>query len=410
MVVRSMPRDVQWALRAAREYCSRPQWSHLVFGVTGWLLCSAAKLCRVAGAAKGGHRTSLARFLSQAEWAADMVLKAVTLELVRWLRPRSGEGLLLLIDDTRIAKRAKRMAALTKIWDHTSQRFVHGHIVVHAAIVFRGVTLPWSFELWLPEKYCRREQLAYRKVTSIAAEMIGTFTPPNGVKVRVLFDAFYLCASVTKACELRGFTWFSVASKNRRISREGRGQSGQLGDLAAGVLKHRSGHVRMKRDRGWRWLRIATIDGRLKKIGRVRIVFSKRPGDAWKKVVAIVTNETHLAAREIVSIYERRWAIEVLFKELKGSLGLGSYQMLARSGVVRHLHLAALAHLTLTRHSLTAAGAQAQQPHKDVPLPKFQTRLVTLRAAIQRQQIERLIERTKPAKLRQRLRKLLLAT
>jgi hypothetical protein len=100
---------------------------------------------------------------------------------------------------------------------------------------------------------------------------------------------------------------------------------------------------------------------------------------------------------------------EVLFKELKGSFGLGSYQMLARPGIVRHLPLAALAHLTLTRHGLTAIGAPAKQPHQDVLLPKFQTRLATLRADIQRQQTERIVERIKHAKLRQRLRKLLLA-
>jgi SRSO17 transposase len=326
------------------------------------------------------------------------------------MKPHKGEVLYLLLDDTKTAKRGKKMDALTKIYDHAGQRFVKGHILVHAAILFRGVTLPWSFELWLPEKYCRAQQLAYRKQTTIVAEMIRAFTPPKGVKVRVLFDAFYLCAPVTNACENRGFTWFSVASKNRRFSRKGRGKSGRLGDLASGVLKHQNQSVRMKRDRGWRWLRLASADGSLKKIGQVRIVFSKRPGDPWKNLVAIATNETNLAAREIVSIYERRWAIEVLFKELKGSFGLGSYQMLARQGIVRHLHLAALAHLTLTRHSLRAVGAQAKQPHKDVLLPKFQTRLNTLRDDIHRQQTERLVERIKHPKLRQRLRKILLAT
>jgi hypothetical protein len=83
--------------------------------------------------------------------------------------------------------------------------------------------------------------------------------------------------------------------------------------------------------------------------------------------------------------------------------------MLARQGIVRHLHLSALAHLTLTRHSLTAVGAKAKQPHKDVLLPKFQTRLATLRAVIRRHQTERIIERIKHPKLRQRLRQLLLA-
>jgi len=283
-----------------------PQWEHLVFGVTAWLLCGVAKLCHLARVVDAGHRTSLARFLSGAEWAAEAVLRAVVLDQLRWLKPQRGEVLHLVIDDTRIAKRGKQMAALSKIWNDAEQRFVRGHIVVHAAIVFRGVVFPWSFELWLPEKYGRAQRLTYRKQTTIAAEMIGSLEPPRGVKVRVLFDAFYLCAPVAKACEGRGFTWFSVASKNRLLTRIGRGKSGSLGNLAPGVLQHRHQNVRMKRDRGWRWMRIAAVDGSLKKIGRVRIVFSHRPGDRRKQIVAIATNETNLAAREIVSIYERR--------------------------------------------------------------------------------------------------------
>ena len=64
MVVRSMPRNVQEALRSGRGRLSVPQWEHLVFGVTAWLVCGVGKLCRLASVVDGGHRTSLARFLS----------------------------------------------------------------------------------------------------------------------------------------------------------------------------------------------------------------------------------------------------------------------------------------------------------------------------------------------------------
>jgi hypothetical protein len=53
---------------------SVPQWEHLVFGVTAWLLCGVAKLCRLASVVDGGHRTSLARFLSGAEWGRPKVI------------------------------------------------------------------------------------------------------------------------------------------------------------------------------------------------------------------------------------------------------------------------------------------------------------------------------------------------
>ena len=115
-----------------------PQWEHLVFGVTAWLLCGVAKRCRLASVIDGGHRTSLARFLSGAEWAAEELPRTVVLDQLRWMKPQRGEVLSLLMDDTKTAKRGKKIAVLTKIYDHVEQRFVHGHILAHVAIVFRA--------------------------------------------------------------------------------------------------------------------------------------------------------------------------------------------------------------------------------------------------------------------------------
>jgi hypothetical protein len=198
-----------------------------------------------------------------------------------------------------------------------------------------------------------------------------------------------------------------VASRNRLLERDGR--QGTIGDLGPGLLKHHGQRVRMRRARGWRWMTIAAVDGRLKKIGAVRVVFSKRPGDPWKKRVAIVTNETKLSARDIVATYERRWAIEVLFKELKGTFGLGEYQMQKRQGIERHLHLCGLAHLALTHHSLRVVGEKAKHANKDVLLPRFQERLDAMRREVRVDNIERFVKRIRHEKIRRRVREHLLA-
>jgi SRSO17 transposase len=408
VAVHILPAFLQALLGFASGLLSLPQQRLLHQLTLAWLLGSGGKLIRAAQITAGRHRTSLARFLNKSSWDAVAVLTQTTIGVLRGMRPRSGEVLYLILDDTRNAKRGRKMPAVKKIWDHAAQQFVRGHIIVTAAILFRGVTLPWRFTLWLPEEYCKTERLKFRRQTDIAAELIRAFTPPKGVKVRVLFDAFYLCKPVTGACESQGFTWFSVASRNRLLTRD-RGAKRNIGELAAGILKHQGQRVRMKRARGWRWLRIATVVGRLNKIGDVRVVFSKRPRDPWKNLVAMVTNETRLSAREVVANYERRWAIEVLFKELKGTLGLGEYQMQTRQGIERHLHVCGLAHLALTHHSLRTVGAQAKRANKDVPLPKFQERLESLRAAVRRNRVGRFVNRIRHKKIRNRVREYLLA-
>lgn len=237
----------------------------------------------------------------------------------------------------------------SKIYDHKTQRFIHGHQIVTAAILFRGVVLPWRFQVWVPKAAAGQ---SYQKTTHIAAQMINEFELPWDLQVRVLFDAFYLSPCIVKACESRGFTWFSVASKNRKVSRQ-HCQTRSISEFAAGVLKHHGRRVRLRRARSWRWMRIAHVDDQLNRLGQVRLVLSKRPGNPWKKTLAVVTNETKLAAREILVICEQRWNIEVLFKELRSSLGA-----LRLSGFEQ------------TRHRASPAPVRPGPPTADPPQPR----------------------------------------
>ena len=128
-------------------------------------------------------------------------------------------------------------------------------------------------------------------------------------------------------------------------------------------------------------------------------------------VAAIVTNETNLDARQIVSIYQLRWNIEVLFKELEVDLGLGDYQVLSEEGILKHLHLCCLAHLTLTHHAMEGVGAQARKANKTVRLPTMNQRLEALRSDIRREQIQKMFrQRGSHERVRQKIEQYLRAT
>ena len=168
-----------------------------------------------------------------------------------------------------------------------------------------------------------------------------------------------------------------------------------------GALKHDGRRIRLRRVRWRPWMRIAKVDGPLGRIGKVRMVLSKRPRDPWKKTLAVVTNETGLEARNIMTIFEKRWNIEVLFKELRNSLGLCDYQVLSRNAIERHLHLCCMAHLLLTHHAIKDAGAQANEKDNEVTLPHFNERLENLRNSIRREQARRFLKRIKNRDARQ---------
>ena len=228
--------------------------------------------------------------------------------------------------------------------------------------------------------------------------------------IRVLFDAFYLTPVVIRACETRGFSWFSVASKNRTLARDGsKGPRRRLMDMVGGLLKHQGRNVRMRRARGRARFRIAMVDGRLKGIGPVRLVVRKRLGAPLKTSTAMVTNQRSLDGRKILSIYEGRWRIEELFKELRSGLGLGEYQVMSREGILHHLHLCGLVHLLLTHHSIDAVGAQPKKANHEVTLPPMSRRLDALRHLIRADQVRKLLKGEPNVRRRQKLKQWLLA-
>jgi SRSO17 transposase len=407
VIIERLPSFLQRFFLPMRSRLSKPQFGHLWSLVLAVVVnLRAAKLVHLSAATpRHGHRTSAGAFLSRSDWEAPALVEQAAADLLAAMRPEPGEVVYLILDDNRIAKRGRKMGYVSKIWDHKQQRFVRGHIALFAAVAFRGVVLPWKVELWKPKGHPGPR---YRKLTDMAAAMVRGFAAPEGVKVRVLFDAFYLCPQVARACEGNGFTFFSVAARNRTFTTDA-GKRRSIARLMPGLIRHKGRRVRMKRSRGHATLRIASADGRLSRIGRVRMVVSKRPRGPWKKCIAVVTNETGLRPREVVAIYERRWLIEVLFKELRQDLGLADYQMLAEEGVLHHLHVCCLAHLLLTHRSLEALGEKARKPSKQVTLPPLSTRLADLRAHIARDQIERLVKGEQHAALRQKLCDYLLA-
>jgi len=401
VIISRLPTFAQRFFRPFEPQLSKPQFAHLWSLVLGIVInLRAAKLVHLSALAPaGGHRTRCGAFLSQSEWDAPALLHQAATDLLMSMKPRAGETLYLILDDTRLPKRGSKMGFVSKIWDHKQHKFVKGHIVLTAALAFRGVVMPFRIDLWKPKGHPGPR---YRKLTNMAAEIIRALAAPARVKVRVLFDAFYLCPVVARACEAKGFTFFSVAARNRNF-RTPNGKRRQIAKLMPGLIRHKGRNVRMRRSRGTARLRIACVDGHLSHVGRVRMVVSKRPRGPWKKCIAIVTNETGLKARQVVEVYECRWLIEVLFKELAQDLGLGDYQMLQSDGIVNHLHVCCLAHLLLTHHSVAGLGAKARKPNEKVELPTMSQRLASLRQRIARDEICRIVKGPQHAKLRSKL-------
>jgi len=343
-------------------------------------------------------RQAISHFLTQAEWDAPEILRQTALDTLRQLGWKAGDTLYVLIDDTQKRKRGKRMDAVCKLFLHAEKVYAKGHTIAACALVYRGVVIPYAVRLWANQAYCKGPQklapdeppLKFLKLTQLAADMIAEVVPPSQGRVIVLFDSYYLCPAVTGVCQAKGFPFVGVAKKNRNFFPDGRPRDKRkLGRYGADVLRRdgRSTTVGGKKHR------LAERVGRLSKAGRIKLVFSRRPGEtSW---IAIATNETRWGKKTVLSHYLVRWGIEVLFKMSKQYLGLGDYQLLRYRAVERYLHLVLIAHLLLTHLALREPDVQAAiKNHRSLlRLPSVPQLQQTLRAVLWQDAIQRLEKR-----------------
>src|SRR3954463_3512274 len=153
VIIDRLPSFVQRFFSPMEATLSKPQYPHLWSVVLGAVVTlRAAKVIHLSAAAPGqGHRTSKGSVLSRSDWDAPALVGRAVMGLLAGMKPKPGEVAYLILDDNRIPKKGRKMDWVSKLWDHKQQKFVRGHIALTAAVLSRGVVLPWRVELWKPK-------------------------------------------------------------------------------------------------------------------------------------------------------------------------------------------------------------------------------------------------------------------
>ncbi len=178
--------------------------------------------------------------------------------------------------------------------------------------------------------------------------MIQEFEPPAWAReVVVEADAGFAANETFRVIEQRNYKFVFAVARTRKFS-DGK----HVADLVRHLPKHHYHRVASykpdnRRKAYWVWSRTGKLNG----VGEVTIVLSKRGhNDGPKKVKIIVTNLKGAKVGEILSIYARRWGIEVTIKELKGGLHLGQMRVTKEAErVERSAGLSVMAYLLLVK-------------------------------------------------------------
>jgi hypothetical protein len=327
--------------------------------VLGFILHRGRMSCSQAAgsvASETVHRGELTRFLARPRWQKHDFNAPLWQALLR-LESQRGKFVFLL-DATLVSQAGKktqnsystgqrgrrpakgRRYHQKKIVSKKCHNFTFGLLVTPS-----GMRLPMQLPHYTKE-YCAQQNLEHRTTAQAAAQMIRTLPLPAGAEVVVIGDTAYDAQIVRAACDERGYTWI-VPANPERVYAGPRGQRPKLRSRLKDWTSLSLSTIRLRASTGdyavhrrlskWRMgpkqkprvYYAHQETSQVRSVGRVLLVFSTMkpnlspatPDD----VKILMTNATHLRAREVIELYSLRWQIELFFKELKSTLGFAQY-------------------------------------------------------------------------------------
>jgi hypothetical protein len=234
-----------------------------------------------------------------------------------------------------------------------------------------GVRIP----LWLPyytRDYCAMMRLQYQTQAELAARLVRELPLPAGARVVVVGDTAFDAASVRAACAPRGWWWVTpvnpervlagpkprpkVLSLGKHLQAESFAEVTYRLDEGPHAAQRRASLSRAKDKTRRRTYWVHSRTEQVHSVGEVLLLFSTtRKPQATADVPVqkvLMTNATGATLAEVLTWYDLRWQVELLFKELKSHLGLTSYKFARFCKVERWVTLCLVAFCYLEGYRL----------------------------------------------------------
>ena len=252
-----------------------------------------------------------------------------------------GQVPVLIIDDTSKEKSGRRGEFISWFMDHCRQVYYMGYQVVMSVWHNGVVAIPLDFELKIGKSRVKhakkgiyrkgthteqRQRMAKQKKTKIAESFIRRAMLRCFEFRYVLWDSWYNNSSSYR------FVFETLKSKGidlvAMVKRDGQKYLWGNSFLKIKQLYRKAG--KWQHDKSTGIMCKSIVVGVLDKnsgndpelqtvIGRVKMCFFKYPSQ--KRYKALISTDLSLSEMEILSIYMRRWSIEVVFKDLKQHFG-----------------------------------------------------------------------------------------
>lgn len=293
-----------------------------------------------------------ARLLKATYWNVHLLVTWMAQDLLSALPPPTNRIIYLIGDGSEADKRGAKNPVAQKGRKSKYHPWFFGIRFVLLIAAWDGYRIPVGFRLILPKRHG-----AYQNENALFREMVGEFVPPSWAKlVIVCGDAAYGSKANMKMVKERdkadgerrwGFV-FAIARTWKTVDDK------MIKNLVTHLphkLYHRTWIARDIEGQGRKTFWIYGTRLCLSHVGEVTVVLSKKGRNMGpKKTKILVTNLPELTPRQVVSIYQKRWAIELVNWELKSGLGLGQHQVSGdQQRSTNSVGIAVLAYLFLLR-------------------------------------------------------------
>ena len=246
-----------------------------------------------------------------------------------------------ILDDTLLEKVGKHIESAGIHYDHTENGYVFGHQIVTSGYVFQSGFYPFLLELYTKQDQCEKEDLVFKTKVEIAQEILKkaiAFHKPS----MVLIDSWYCTQEIIRFLDEQGIQYI-IATKSNRIFWY-RNKRRKISEFTS-TLQNMTSFFKDEYQ-----YQVKSIPAYFEDFGEKRLVFMRRRKKGTKEYEdwnALITNILDVKDETIILFYSNRFSIEGFHKEAKQHLGLGKSQLRKRRGVVRHLHLVAVAYCLL---------------------------------------------------------------
>jgi hypothetical protein len=326
---------------------SQPQWQHVV-RLADALVVSEARHKTIAGLYRlivdAPDPSNGADTLRISPWVAEdlraPMRQFMVQDLVTYASQSGQRTLYVSVDDSlgEKDKGTRHLQAVEYHHDHTKSQgpkkpaYTNGVVHVEVRLELGERSYAYDWRLYVREKTVRRlnrhrapaQRLRFRKKTTLAHEMLAELQRllPPGFQVYVLFDSWYASTRLLKYCRRQGWHVVCALKSNRKLD-------GQKLSQWSHALRHqRYQRVQLTATDGrQRSYLVRSLQGRLTHLSfDVCVLISKRhPRDKHPKY--FLCTDLSLSAQQILSLYQKRWPIEVDNFYVKQHLGLADFRV-----------------------------------------------------------------------------------